>query len=166
MLQMHRCRCFVANAHVRTPAVVEVYEAGNDCPCLFYGWQLFPRIDAFCLQYAIDTFCNGIVRRLVVLCHGDCNAVAFQHAHICVTAILDTTVGVVDEACEALSSTHLYRLVYGHLQDLLADGCLQGVRHCPSDHLVGVGVSYQRRVQHRPDTQTPGVSRAEAPVPL
>ena len=126
-----------------------------------FFYLLVLRIDAFCLQYAIDTFCNGIVRRLVVLCHGDCNAVAFQHAHICVTAILDTTVGVMDEACEALSSTHLYRLVYGHLQNLLADGCLQGVRHCPSDHLVGVGVSYQRRVQHRPNTQAPGVSDEE-----
>ena len=87
--------------------------------------DVFFRIDAFRLQYAIDTSRNGIVRRLIVLCQGDCGAVAFQHGHICVTAILDTTVGVVDEFCEALSSTHLYRLGYRHLRGLHADGSLQ-----------------------------------------
>ena len=141
MLQMRLCWRFVANAHVRTPAVVELNEAGNEFLCLFKGGQLFPRIDAFCLQYAIDTLCNGIVSRLIVLCHGDCNAVAFQHGHICVTAILDTTVGMVDEFCETLSSTRLYRQVYGHLQSLHTDGCLQGVRQSPADHFVRVGVS-------------------------
>ena len=97
MLQMRFRWCLVANAHVRTLAVVELYETRNESPCIFKGRRLFPRIDALCLQYAIYTLCNGIVRRLIVLCHGDCNAVAFQHGHICITAILDTTIGMVDE---------------------------------------------------------------------
>ena len=146
LLQMCLIWRFVSNAHVRTLTVVELYETGNECPCVFKGGQLFPRIDAFRLQYAIDTLCNGIVRRLIVLCHGDCNAVAFQHGHIRVTAILDTTVGMVNEFCEALSSAHLCRLVYGHLQSLHADGSLQSVRQSPSDHLVGVGISDQMQV--------------------
>ena len=58
MLQMRLCWRFVANAHVRTSAVVELNEAGNEFLCLFKGGQLFPRMvfESCCYHNAIIEF--------------------------------------------------------------------------------------------------------------
>ena len=128
--------------------VIELYETRDEHLCLLKRWQLFPWIDTFRLQYAVETLSNGIVCWLVIFGHRDCDTMAFQHVNVCVTTILYSTVGMVDNSCEIIASTYGYGLFYGHLQGLDADSCSQRVCQRPPDNHMGIGICYQMQVAH------------------
>ena len=49
-------------------------------------------VDTFHLYYTVGALRNGIVRRLVVLTHGDGDTVGLEHGHVCVAAVLHASV--------------------------------------------------------------------------
>ena len=127
LLLMDLSGCLVTDAHVRTTVVIEMDETRYRIPCLLKRWELLLWIDIFCLYYTIDTLRYRVVRGLVVLGHGDGDAVFLQHGHVCVATVLHTPVRVVDKPREALTAIHLHGLSHGHPQGLQADGSPQAV---------------------------------------
>lgn len=58
-------------AHVRPSVVVEVYDACNDARRLTEVGGAFRVIDPFGLENAVHSFCDSVVRGLVVFGHTD-----------------------------------------------------------------------------------------------
>ena len=114
LLIMGFCWNLVSDAPVRPVLVVEADEGGYALRCVFYGLEATLPVDHLCLQDAIHTLCNGIVRRLVVLGHADAYLMLLQSLDVLVAAILHTSVGVVDEMAHLL----FRGLFYSHLQGL------------------------------------------------
>ena len=146
LLPMNLRWCLVADAHVRTAAVIEMDETGYGLLYLLERWELLLWIDILCLYDTIDTLRYRIVRGLVVLGHGDGDAVFLQHSNVCVTTVLHTSVRVVDKPREALTTIHLHGLSHGHPQGLQADGSPQAVGQYPAHNHVGVGIGDQMQV--------------------
>ena len=145
---MHHRRYLVADAHMGTVVVVEVDEARDEILRIPEGGELLLAVDTFHLYYTVGALCDGIVRRLVVLAHGDGNLVRLEHGHVCVAAVLHTTVGMVDQSLECLAARHRHSLVCGHLQCLDADGSLERLSQSPADYLVRVGIGDEMQVAH------------------
>ena len=59
----------VADAHVRTMVIIEMYEPWDEVLRILKCGKLLLRINPFHLQYAIETFRYGIVRRFIVFRH-------------------------------------------------------------------------------------------------
>ena len=137
----------VADAHVRTPVVVEVDVAFDDTVGVLEGTETLP-VDAFHLYYTVGSLCDGIVRRVIVLTHGDGDAVFPEHSHIVVAAVLYASVGVVGQSLKNLTSAHVNGLVDSHLQSLHRDGGLERLGKCPAHDLVRVGIRDQVQVAH------------------
>ena len=76
-----RCSCGSA-------VVVEVDKTAYDLTGMFPGVELTLAIDTFFLDYAIDALCDGIVRGLVILGHGDGYAIRLEYGDIGVAAVL------------------------------------------------------------------------------
>ena len=146
LLPMHLLWRLVTDAHVRTTAVIEMDETGYGILCLPERGELLLWIDILCLYYTIDPLRYRVVRRLVVLGHGDRDTVLFQHSHVGVTAVLHTPVRVMDKPCETLVATHFHSLLHGHPQGLHADGCPQAVGQHPAHNHVRVGIGDQMQV--------------------
>ena len=136
----------VTDAHMRTRVVIEMDETGYGLLCLLKRLELLLWIDIFCLYYTIATFRYRVVRGLVVLGHGDGDAVFLQHSNVGIAAVLYTPVRVVDKPCETLVATHFHSLFHSHLQGLHTDGCLQTVGQYPAHNHVGVGIGDQMQV--------------------
>ena len=75
LLQMHHCGHLVADAHVRTAVVIEMDESFNNTIGVLKGVETLP-IDTFHLYFPIDRLCDGVVRWLVVLGHGDADVIS------------------------------------------------------------------------------------------
>ena len=145
---MRCCRCLVADAHVQPPVVVEVDVALNHAVGMLKGVEALLAIDTFHLYYTVGTLGDGIVRRLVVLAHGDGNLMRLEHGHVVIAAILHATVGVMNLSIEDLAAGHGRGLTDGHPQCLHGDGCLECPGPSPADNLVRVGVGDQVQVAH------------------
>ena len=129
---MHYGRRLHAYAGVWPVVIVEVYEGGYALPCINDILEAALMIYDFCLQYAVYSFGYGIVRWLVVFCHGDVYAISLQFLCIGVATVLHASVGVVDEPLQFLSCS---------LADSRAEGRqgmfrLQRVREAPTDNLA------------------------------
>ena len=85
-----------ADAGVWTLVVVEANEGGDALACVLQGLEAALAVDDLCLEDAVHTLCNGIVRRLVVLRHGNPDAVLLQFVCIGVTAVLYASIRVMD----------------------------------------------------------------------
>ena len=92
LLQMCHCRCLVAYAHMQAVVVVEMDEACDEILHVLIRMQLFLPIKSLHLYYTIGTLGNRIVRRLVVLAHGNADLMRLEHGHIGVTAILHAAI--------------------------------------------------------------------------
>ena len=121
-----------AYAGVRALVVVEADEGGDALTCVLDGLEAPLAIDDLCFQYAVHTLCNGVVRGLVVLRHGDSDAVLLQFVRIGVAAVLYAPVRVMDEPLEFIGCS----LSYGHPKSLHRVFCLQCVRQAPADDLM------------------------------
>ena len=66
---------FHANAGMRTLLVVELYEASNTFFRVLVVLEAVLTIDDLSFEYSVYTLCNGVVRRLVVLCHRDSDTI-------------------------------------------------------------------------------------------
>ena len=92
LLHVRHCGYLVSDAHVWSAVVVEVDKAAYDLTGMFPGVELTLAIDTFFLDYAIDALCDGIVRGLVILGHGDGYAIRLEYGDIGVAAVLHTPV--------------------------------------------------------------------------
>ena len=92
MLLMGLRGCLHANAGVWAAVVVEADEAGDPLPCVTDCLEAPLTVDDFRLEDAVHAFCNGVVRGLVVLRHGDADAVFPQFVRIGITAVLHAAV--------------------------------------------------------------------------
>lgn len=137
----------VSDAHVRTPVVVEVDVAFDDTVGVLEGTETLP-VDTFHLYYAVGSLCDGIVRRVIVLTHGDGDAVFPEHSHIVVTAVLHAPVGVVGQPFKDLTSAHVNGLVDSHLQSLHRDDGLERLGKCPAHDFVRVGIGDKVQIAH------------------
>ena len=118
LLQMCHRRRLVAYAHMQAVVVVEMDEARDEILHVLIRMQLFLPIKALHLYYTVGTLGNRIVRRLVVLAHGDTDLMRPEHSHVGIAAVLHSAVGVVDKPLENLAAGHRHRLLNGHLQRL------------------------------------------------
>ena len=90
-------RNFHSNTAMRTFVVIEVNEWSYPAFCIIKtGEALFP-INDLRFQCTIDTFGDGIVYRVVVFCHTDTYAIATELVYIVITAVLYTSVRVMDQ---------------------------------------------------------------------
>jgi hypothetical protein len=135
--------CLQSYAVVRTPAVVEENEA------LYLFQSLVIRlktpvltVNALVLDDAVNALCKGVVGRFVVLRHRYLYAVPLQFFHIEVAAVLDATVGVVDEARKVASTS----LSYGHTESFEREDSCQGFCQAPAHDLLRIGISYEMQI--------------------
>ena len=80
--------CHHLITHVGTFVVVKVNDITDNSSCILKVFRPFHAVQPFLLYYTIDTFGNGIVGWLVVLCHRDGSMNRFQQLHIGIAAIL------------------------------------------------------------------------------
>jgi len=144
---MHQGRHLVADTHVQPPVIIEVDVAPDDSTGVFKGFEA-GAVDTFHLYYTIGTFGYGIVRRLVVLGHGDADVVCPKHGHVCIAAVLHTAVGVMDQPFEGLAAAHDHGLLCRHLQGLYRNSRLERPGQRPSNNLVRVGIGDEVQVAH------------------
>ena len=148
LLQMRCCRRFVSDAHVQPSVVVEVDVAFYHPAGMLKGVEALLPVDTFHLYYTVGPLGDGIVRRLVVLAHGDGDSIRLEHGYVGIAAVLHATVGVMDESLEDFAARHGYGLIDGHPQCLHGDGCLECPGQSPADNLVRVGIGDQVQVAH------------------
>ena len=72
---MYESGDFVTYAHMGPVIVVEVDVSADDVPGMPDVVEVTLSVDTFALDYPVDPFGNGIVRRVVVLRHADGNLV-------------------------------------------------------------------------------------------
>lgn len=125
---------------MRSAVVVEVQVTRDEVPGILIRRQPLLTVDALHLYYTVDTLCDGIVRRLVVLRHGYADIVGLKQGYICIAAVLYSTVGMVNKPLEGFASRHSHSLSDGHLQGLNADGRTERLSQGPADNLVRVGI--------------------------
>ena len=85
---------------MRTLLVIELYESGEALPCIVYTLEAMFPIDDLCLKDPVDTFCYGIIRRFIILRHTDADSMLQEEFYIGLTAILYTSVGMMDKITE------------------------------------------------------------------
>ena len=96
LLQMYHRRYLVTYAHMWSAVVVEVQVTRNEVLGILIRRQPLLAVDALYLYNTVDTLCDGIVRRFVVLRHGYADIVGLKQGYICVAAVLYSTIGMVD----------------------------------------------------------------------
>ena len=143
----------VSDAHMRSAVVIEMYVTPDYIPCVFYAIKVPLPVDAFHFDNAVYTFGNRIVRRLVILCHADGNAMRLEKRHILVATILHSTVGVVYQSCEAFTPFHFNSLPYGLPQCVNGGRHPQGIGKHPSHDFMGIGIGNQVQVADIPICQ-------------
>lgn len=79
---MSQCRYFVPDAHMRSAVIVEVDITPYALLCLPNVIEPVPAIDTFRLDNPVGTFCDSIVRRLIVLRHADCDVMFLEGLHL------------------------------------------------------------------------------------
>ena len=94
---MRHCRHLISDAHVWPAVVVEVDVPFNDPAGMLKRIEALLAVDTFHLYYTVGTLCDGVVRGLVVLCHGDADPIRLQHGHVGIATVLHTAVGVMDQ---------------------------------------------------------------------
>ena len=131
-----------ADAGMWAGVVVECDKAGYTLQRVLIRLEASLAVDDLGLEDAVHTFCDGIVRGLVVLRHRDPDAVLLQLVRIGVAAVLYAPVRVMDEPLEFIGCS----LSYGHPKSLHRVFCLQCLRQAPAHDLVRVGVRNQVQV--------------------
>ena len=139
---------FVTDTHVRPAVVVEADVSADDIPGMLDAVETPSGIDCTYLDNPVNALCNSIVRRFVILRHGDGDAVCPEHSHILIATILYTTVGVMDQACKHLAAGHCDSLVYGLAESLHRDGCTQCICEHPANDLAGIGIGDEMQIAH------------------
>ena len=79
-------------AHVRPSVVVEVYNVCNDTRCLTEVGGAFRVIEPFGREDAVHSFCDSVVRGLVVFGHTDGRVDLVEPRDVDIVAILRATV--------------------------------------------------------------------------
>ena len=143
---MGKRRYLVADTHMRSSVVVEMYKPSDYVPCVLQAVEGFPRVDGFILDYAVGPFRNGVVCRIVVFGHAYFYSMCLERAHIVVAAVLHATVRVVYKAFQRYASGLRDSL----LEDIYGDGGTQCPGKHPSNDLVRIGVRYQMQIAHVP----------------
>ncbi len=139
----HLCGSLHPDAHVRPSVVVEIHDVADEFACLPRALRSLHAIEPFLLDDAVDALGYGIVRRTVVFRHTDVGAQAAQTGHILVAAVLNATVGVVDEGLPVGIGPRLRNGLFQRRQRV--DG-LEGFRKRPPDDLAGVGIGDQVQI--------------------
>ena len=147
LFQMCHCWHLVSDAHVWAVVVVEMYEAFYDAVGVLEGVEA-RAIDTLYLYYSVGALGDGVVRRVVVLRHGDGDVMLPEHLHVVVAAVLHAPVGVVDQSLKLLAAAHGHGLADGHLQGLHRDGGLERAGQCPAHYLVRIGIGDEVQVAH------------------
>ena len=88
-------------ASMRSFVIVEVYDGSYQSSCFFKIMRTFHLIKPFLLDDAVHTFCYGIICRLIVLRHADGGIDSLQMFYIQVTAVLYTTVGMMNQSLKS-----------------------------------------------------------------
>ena len=145
---MHDGRSLVAYAHVRTVMIIEMYIPSYHISGMGDVIEVPLPVDTFTLDYPVDPFGDGIVRRVIVFRHADVNVMLPQHCHISVAAVLYTPVGVVHQPFEAPASGHFDGLCYSLLQSLYGDCGPERIGKYPADNLSGVGICNQVEIAY------------------
>ena len=83
---------FHSDAGMRALVVVEADEGGDALTCVPDGLEAPLAVDDLCLEDAVHTLCNGVVRGFVVFRHGDSDAVLLQFVRIGIAAVLYASV--------------------------------------------------------------------------
>lgn len=135
---------------MRAMIVIEMNVSADDITGMFNVIEMPLAVDTFNLYNSVGPLGYDVVRRVIVLCHADGDVMSLQHGHIIVTAILHTTVGVMDQSIKASASFHGNGLTDCLFQSLHGDGGTQRVGKHPTYNLVRVGVGYQMQVIHIP----------------
>ena len=143
-LHVDYCRYLVADAHVRTVIVVEVYEPSDDVPCVPDAVEGLPGVDGFSLDDTIGALCDGVVRRCIVFGHTDSDVMAPKYTDITVTAVLHTTVRVVYKSFQRYTTG----LRDGLSERLDGHGGTQRARQFPSYNHAGIGIRYQMKIAY------------------
>ena len=113
--------------------IVELNDVSHQSPRFFKVMGTFHLIKPFLLDDAVHALCYGIVRRLIILRHADGGIDTLQMFYIQVTAILDTTVGMMNQSFEP----QIGDLFDAHIQGCHGIGRNKAVREDPSDDLKG-----------------------------
>ena len=85
-----------SDASVRTPVVVKVDDSEQFRFTGIYVANLH-FVKPFGFQYAVCTFGNRVLKRIAGLSHADCYVILLQLLDIGITAILTTSVGMMDQ---------------------------------------------------------------------
>lgn len=137
---MDSLRGLIAYTHMGSFSIIKHYDTAQylqTLPDILY----FHYIKPFGLKYAIGMFGDRILQGITALSHADHDGAFFQCPHISGTAILTSTVRVVDEpACGFV--------IYGgqcHLECLQRICGLQGRSESPADYLMRISIRFSDR---------------------
>ena len=127
---------------MRSVVVVEADESFNAYQCVLEALEAALAVDDLRLESAVHTFCDGVVRGLVVFRHGDAYSVLLQFVRIGVAAILHASVRVMDEPFQFVCRS----LRDGHVEGLKRVFRLKGLREAPADDLARVCIRHQVQI--------------------
>ena len=139
---MHLRGCLHADTVVRTGVIIEEDEARDTLQRVLIRLEAAFAVDDLRLEDAVHTLCNGVVSGLVVLCHADPYTIFLQFVCIGVTAVLYTSVRVVDESLQFIGRS----LAYSHPKSLERVFRLQCLGQAPTHDLVRVCIRHQVQV--------------------
>lgn len=125
------------NAHVRTTVVVEVNKSGYARVSLANVLEaVFQNVHMLRLYGSIHSFCNGVVSRVVILCHAYADVIFLEFPDIKVAAILHTSVRMVYETGESVPA----RLCHSHAKRSQCINSLKRRGKAPSYYLTGIRI--------------------------
>ena len=132
----------VADTHMRSSIIIEGDKLTDALSRFLYSLIDGLAIEFLRLDDAINTLCNTIIRRLVILRHTDGYVVVVQLIYIVVTAVLHASVRVVDQLREVIALS----LLYGCAQRVKRILRLQRRAQAPAYHLMRVCIRHQMQI--------------------